>query len=295
MKNLPSRLCIVAHYDKDSKIDEYVKYYVEQLEKVCNKIILVSVSNLSDDEIKKIKSPITSVINRENVGYDFYSYKVGLESINCENYNEILICNDSVYGPLIDIELIFDKMKDSKADFWGITSSNSLNFHIQSYFIVFRKQIIMNEIFKQFWKNLKVLDNKEDIIKSCEVGLSQLLYKNNFKSDTYVKDLKLELKKSDNFKSLITKLLKSPLKIFKLFLRPKQYINALNRKDNNPSLSSIKKQIVENRPFLKVSMFTKDSDKNTNLNFVINKLKLHFNYNSNLITKHCLRILRIDK
>lgn len=292
MTNQINRLCIFAHYDKDNKIDDYIIYYIKELEKVCSKIILVSTSNITFKEIQKIESGITQVIKRENIGYDFYSYKIGLELINLKHYDEVLICNDSVYGPIVDIESVFYKMKDSNSNFWGITSSSSLNFHIQSYFILFKKDVITSNSFKLFWENLKILEKKEDIIKSYEVGLSQLLYKNGFKSDTYLKDLNLELKKSDNLNSLLKKLLKSPLKIFKLFINPKQYINALNRKNNNPSLSSVRKQIEGKRPFLKVSLFTKDFEKKTNLEFIKNKLQLYSKYNPQLIVKHLSRINR---
>ena len=41
------------------------------------------------------------IIPRENIGYDFSSWKIALESIDINNYDRFIFMNDTVCGPYI--------------------------------------------------------------------------------------------------------------------------------------------------------------------------------------------------
>ena len=61
--------------------------------------------------------------------------EVRLEFLKNKNVENLLLVNDSIIGPFIDIKKILDRMKSKKVDFWGITSAGiDSEFHIQSYF-----------------------------------------------------------------------------------------------------------------------------------------------------------------
>ena len=40
------------------------------------------------------------IIPRENIGYDFSSWKIALESIDINNYDRFIFMNDTVCGPI---------------------------------------------------------------------------------------------------------------------------------------------------------------------------------------------------
>jgi len=181
------RATILVHYDKDDQVDDYVYTYLKALRIVTTHLVFVSTAKLKYTQIEKLKLHCDEVIIRENIGYDFMSYKIGLESFDYSTYDEVLICNDSVYGPLYPMQKLFDTMHSQKCDFWGITDNTDMGYHIQSYFMLIKKPVLQSTVFLNFWKDVEILHNKDEIIKRYEVGFSQLLIKAGFiaKSSTY--------------------------------------------------------------------------------------------------------------
>jgi len=177
-----NRICVFAHYDRDNMVDQYVLRYLEGLRKVTQHIIFVSTSRLGAHDIKVLERVCGLVITRENVGYDFMSWQVGLESVtDIASYDELILCNDSVYGPLYPLDKIFDKMAKRACDFWGITADADKAFHLQSYFLVFRKNLMATDAFKSFWRSIIPEQSKKEIIEKYEIGLTDTLVKQGFK------------------------------------------------------------------------------------------------------------------
>ena len=180
-----NRACVFAHFDRDDLVDPYVLFYLEQLRPFCDHIVFVSTSKLSHVDLDRVTKIVNTALCKDNTGYDFMSWKVGLDSFDHSQFDEILLCNDSCYGPFESLCSIFDRMGQSEADFWGLTKSYQLAPHIQSYFFVFRASVVRSEVFKQFWQRFKILDQKIEIIKSYEVGLSGELVRAGFKMDQF--------------------------------------------------------------------------------------------------------------
>lgn len=180
-----NRLCIFAHYDRDNIVDDYVYFYLKNLKRMCKKIVFVTTSVLNENEKNGLTKYSDSIITRENRGYDFMSWRVGLESEILEGYDEILLCNDSVYGPLFPLEEAFGFMSTRDCDFWGMTESYQISYHLQSYFLVFRKTVILSPAFQKFWGDITIQESKSELIRFYEVGLSSVLLGAGFKADTY--------------------------------------------------------------------------------------------------------------
>lgn len=178
------RLAVFAGYDKDNIIDDYVVYYIKELKKIAD-IIYVSDCNMSDNELKKINNYCIHIINGRHEEYDFGSYKRGYlyakENNILQNYDYLILCNDSCYGPLFDLENIVNKMNDY--DFGGISISKDLKIanhnYITSFFIYINKNIFNKDFFNDFIYDIKKEEDKMDIIKKYEFGLSKLMLDNN--------------------------------------------------------------------------------------------------------------------
>ncbi|VAW45912.1 Alpha-L-Rha alpha-1,2-L-rhamnosyltransferase/alpha-L-Rha alpha-1,3-L-rhamnosyltransferase [hydrothermal vent metagenome] len=282
--------CIFAHYDNQNEVDEYVIFYLKSLKEIVQTLVFVSTSSISDSDVLQIEAIGVTVIIRENIGYDFYSYKVGLEALSWNEYSHIIICNDSVYGPIYPLENVFKQMQATECDFWGITSSESIGFHLQSYFLVFKKNVISAGVFKKFWEDLTIINNKFLVVKKYEVGLTKTLIANNYKSAAFVKNVKLEVSKSLRFIQLVVRLVKSPIKIFKFIKNPSRYLIAINKIKVNPSLESIKSLVVRSKsPFIKTVLF-KGLEAEQNLSIVKNVIPMVSSYDYLLIKHHIARI-----
>ena len=183
-----NRLCIFAHYDRHNIVDKYVLNYLQGLRSVARHILFVSTSRVTGPDAEALGRFCDSVILRENIGYDFMSWQTGLASINeIAAYDELIICNDSVYGPLYPLENVFGAMENRSSDFWGITSYGYKRFHLQSYFIVFRKRMIESRPFREFWRSITPEESKARIVEKYEIGLTDAFVKEGFRPDTYVR------------------------------------------------------------------------------------------------------------
>jgi rhamnosyltransferase len=283
------RAAIFANFDKDNKVDDYVVYYLQQLKTVCNKIVFVSTSDLPEDEIARIAGICNSIIKRSNDGHDFMSYKIGLQNLNTAEYDELIICNDSVYGPFFPLNEMFSAMERRNCSFWGVTESLDVAYHIQSYFMVFKKEVFESACFKKFWRDISVLNDKSDIIGEYEVGLSQTLLENKFKSNIYISFSPSYLdfiKMILNIK-FIFKYLRRHYKNLqnKIFINPSKKMKKLN-----PTLSFWEQTMKKHRmPFLKIGLL-RDNPYDINMKDFESTIKEFSDYNTAYIKRHLDRI-----
>ena len=180
------RLAIFAGYDKDNIIDDYVLYYLKELQKVCN-IIYVIDNDLPLKEIEKAKPYCMHIIAKRHGEYDFGSYKQGyiyaLDNNLLEKYDYLILCNDSVYGPFKLLEKIFNDMETRNTDVWGMylcghcTIYEDYPLHIQSFFVTMKKDVFISSWYKDFICSIHKEKEKMDIIKKYEIGMSELFTK----------------------------------------------------------------------------------------------------------------------
>jgi len=282
------KVSIFAHYDIDNCVDEYVFFYLKELKKINTDIVFVSTASLDEATLKELYMICDNVIVRENTGYDFMSYKVGLDSVDLCLYDEVILCNDSVYGPFYPFEDIFTKMQTKSCDFWGITSSHEISFHLQSYFLVFKKQVFLSEVFKGFWQNLKVLESKTEIIQRYEIGLSQQLISHGFRSDVYA------MYEASLMQKFIFKLKRVTLqKVIKKFfnLKPKQHNSIVKEfKSFNNTHVFWKELILKAKmPFIKIELL-RDNPIQVDIGDYESIIKHISNYDTFLIENHLKRI-----
>ena len=173
------RAVVFAHYDKYNSIQEYVLYYLKELRKVAD-------TNLPESEISKVQPLVKLVIATPHGEYDFGSYKRGFSHIP-DDTDELIFANDSCLGPLYSLDKVFDEMQDKQCDFWGMNSHCiDVDFHIQSFFMVFKKEVFRSDLFKNFISSIEKQKHKDDIILNYEVGLSQLLLKNGYRVAAFI-------------------------------------------------------------------------------------------------------------
>jgi lipopolysaccharide biosynthesis protein len=175
--NYDRPVCFFCSFDKDSVIRENVYYYLKRLVVAGFDIVFISSSDaISDVDLKKLSECCIKIISRENKGYDFYSWKTGLEKYSqYRAHTGLLLANDSVLGPLFSIKDIIARLENHEADVVGMTDCFLFHPHLQSYFLYCKKSVIVSEEFIGFFKRIDVLEFKMAIIRRYEVGFSRLL------------------------------------------------------------------------------------------------------------------------
>ena len=190
---------IFAHYHTNGLIREDIRNFLYESKKHFKKIILVS-TKVNQKELKKLSKNI-KIIKRKNIGYDFYSYKIGLEYIkkisknNFEN-KKLYFLNSSIL--FIDPKKIIksiNKINVKQDEFWGLSRSLELTDHIQSYLFFFSAKIFKNKNIHNWWKKIKPLNTHYKVILKYELGLSKLMIKNDIQlKSIYKKNINLKTK-----------------------------------------------------------------------------------------------------
>lgn len=167
---------VVAHFNALYKFDENFKLFLSCLEVEFDKVVVVSTSRLIQEDV--LGFPEIIFIGRPNVGYDFYSYKVGYEHV-LKNYEagNILFTNSSFYvlNPKIFQQTLKFAIKSVQSfDVVGLTSSKQISWHLQSYFIFINSWLLKHHAIHNFFKDVQPLNSKFELILQYELGLSKL-------------------------------------------------------------------------------------------------------------------------
>ena len=211
-----NRIAIFIFYDKQGIVDDYVPYFLEKLKPFVNNLIVVVNGELTPVGGKKLKSITKNVFVRENIGYEPGAIKDVLFKFygmpKMLKYDELLICNDTFYGPFFDLKELFAKMDKEECGFWGITEQAAKKGfypkHIQSYFYNIKKELLHSKHFKNFFENLSLPRNLNQAIKNYEIAMSQFFLKTGFSYASYVNtEIFIEEDASKNFNySVVTPL-----------------------------------------------------------------------------------------
>ena len=294
------RLAIFAHYDRDDLLDDYVLYYLAALKHVVKNIVFVSASSLPDASVNRLKTICDTVVLRENVGYDFGSWQAGLHAVReMSTYDEVIICNDSVYGPLFPLVELFGKMEAIDCDFWGVTESRDIPYHLQSYFLAFRRPVIASPFFTNFWQSVKSEEDKGTVIRKYEVGLTQTLLEAGFRSAVYAgykpsdRDT-LKRRIINIFKRRIISILKgNPLRMVNPFRMVAKWAVSgvsFDKKKLNVTLFFTREVVAECRtPFIKISLLRHRPMK-IELRGFESFLQEHTDFPMELIRRHLKRV-----
>jgi lipopolysaccharide biosynthesis protein len=95
-----------------------------------------------------------------------------ISKIDTSQYKQIALVNDSCVLFKKPTQF-FHWLSLSSADVCGITDSNAVHYHLQSYFLVFNHKAIPDMV--AYFNKHKLLKDVKEVIEIYEVGLSKLL------------------------------------------------------------------------------------------------------------------------
>ncbi|MDE5699946.1 MAG: rhamnan synthesis F family protein [Lachnospiraceae bacterium] len=206
------RLCIYVTYDPENMIDDYIGYTLQEMRKTVDSLIVVCNYKCIVSGRENIQPYANKIFCRENAGFDAGAYQdvffryLGWDGV-C-GYDEILLVNDSFYGPLYSFEKLFRRMEEVNADYWGMTrcpegelaDGSTYKPHIQSYFLALRKNVLINKEFQEYWENMEYPISFMQTVITFEIGVNKLLQQLGFVGSA-VMDLcpvQWNLKKNEN-------------------------------------------------------------------------------------------------
>ncbi len=175
-------LCLFAHYDQHDRVADYTIHYVRELGAAGFDVIFATAAKLSASELAKIAPYVVDTIVRDNIGHDLGSWMEAYRRHPADPRRLLLLCNDSVYGPLWDFKTTLAKLVSIEADFYGMVTSNEHVPHIQSWFLLFTPRAHQSQAFKRFMASLRHIRTKSDVIDKFELQLTRTLESNGLTS-----------------------------------------------------------------------------------------------------------------
>lgn len=181
------RLVVFAHYSRVGTLQRHVQQHLEALRPLATHLVFVSTSSLNHDDRTYLRQRVDAVLEVPNEGYDFAMWASVLLSESLDSYDEVLLTNSSVIGPVRNtLQSCFAKMAGDPCDFWGITESHQHDRHLQSYFLLFRSSVLHSKKFLEFWRTVLPFRNKWQVIRSYEIGLTQYFTEQGFRAGAVV-------------------------------------------------------------------------------------------------------------
>ena len=181
-------LIVMAHFDPSNRLRPDLLKLLESYAQFGD-VVLVSASpglRWHWNTLRKLKRCCRAILIRRNEGYDFGSWMAALHWLkrDIDNIDQLILTNDSFWGPITPLDDLFQRLKASSADVIGLTDDQMYAPHLQSAFLAFQKPVIQSDAFQSFWNQLELWPRKRDLIKKYEVGLPVCLQKDGFKTES---------------------------------------------------------------------------------------------------------------
>lgn len=192
------RLGIFIFYDKQGIVGKYVEYLLTQIKDNVDDLFIVSNCILTNASKEIFLTYTNNIIERENCGFDGGAYRdvlcnvIGLN--NCKKWDELLLINDTFYGPFCPLSTIFKKMETSPCDFWGLSihgdnkgnTQRNISRHLQSYFLVIRSELLKSSYFSEFWLRMKKINSFRAAVDNFEIEFTQFFFKCGFSYEAFI-------------------------------------------------------------------------------------------------------------
>jgi rhamnosyltransferase len=180
---LTERALVLAHYHSRGVMRSDTLGLVTAALDRCSRVILVS-TRLETAERARLP-PGVEVHVRDNIGYDFYSYRHGIQQLLQDEVpppDEICLMNSSFLcvepGRFLDRLL---RNGPSPADCFGLVRSREIADHIQSYVVVLGRRVLLDPMVRSWWTNMAPINERNRVILQYEIGLSQLLLRRGYR------------------------------------------------------------------------------------------------------------------
>ena len=309
LSNNPRRLVIYFFYDKRGIVDRYVPYFLKDLKENAEEIMIVSNGEIEPDGRKQLEQ-YGKIFVRENKGFDVWAYKEALEQYGwerLEQYDEVIMMNSTIMGPVFPLKETFDKMDTKDLDFWGLTEYYEQNVdpsgccmygyipdHIQSHFIACRRSLVQSEEFHKYWDEMQMIHTYWEAVGKHEMIFTKYFRDLGFKSAVSVETEQLRSYSGYPLMMCPTKLMKEQrCPIFKrrmFFHDPKDFMSQTAGEAVEELYHYLETQTEYDEDFIWETILRNynqaDIVKNMNLHYILSEYDADIKKTQKALTNH---------
>lgn len=196
------RLLIYFFYDKEGKVDRYVEKMLDGICGHTDDCMIICNGMLSPEGRKTFQKYTDQIMVRQNKGFGAGAYQKAFEVIGweqVETYDEVIMMDDTLMGPIYPFQEMFDVMDKKDVDFWGLTlyheyekdawgkiDLDSISVRLQSHFIAARKSLVKSREFQEYWNKMPICDDYEDMEAEFENVFTKHFSDCGFRWDVYI-------------------------------------------------------------------------------------------------------------
>jgi Rhamnan synthesis protein F len=146
-------------------------------------VLLVSNTQLTEADVKKLAPQCWKIAERPNFGYDFGGYRDGLRLLEETKVlpETLVILNDSIWWPIFPDDTVLQRMETANADVVGTIMhykpgrrkvGKPRPAFLESYFFWFNRKALSTRAFADFWGNYRISSIKYNAVHRGERRLT---------------------------------------------------------------------------------------------------------------------------
>jgi rhamnosyltransferase len=171
------KVAVVAHYDTEGIWDENFLLMLAVIARMVERVVLVTTTIEMPDLPENLAQ--IELVRRPNIGYDFYSYRVGLGQVLRDGEIEgvfvlnssLLLLHSARFGELL--RTMADENRISAVR--GVTASSQIAWHLQSYLLYFDLRKLPVQWLQDFFSKVQPVNTKFEVVIAYEIGLSKAI------------------------------------------------------------------------------------------------------------------------
>jgi len=179
-----NNICLFASYFEGNKLPRYIRVYLKELKKHISKVVLMcSGDSLDQESVSFLEENSINVQYEKNEGFDFGAWYKAFQKIDTNEFDHVFLVNDScVLFRSLDPFMAWAS-KDN-ADVKGMTYSEAITPHVQSYFMILNKKAIA--LAASYFKEHRLKTDISEVITTYELGLNRYFTDNGLKLASFV-------------------------------------------------------------------------------------------------------------
>jgi len=188
------RAVIYVVFDRRGMVEEYVEYALREMRGDADHILAVVNGALTEEGRARLEAVTDDILVRPNEGFDIWGHKAGLDHLGerLADFDEIVLTNDTWFGPVRPYGPVFERMGGQPLDFWGMTDNVRMKDpstgtgrvpdHLQSFWIAVRRNMFLSDAWRDYWRDLPPMAGYFDAVLNHEVTFTQRFTEAGFTS-----------------------------------------------------------------------------------------------------------------
>ena len=168
----PVTAFVVAHYHTSGRVSGDLRALIRELAALSARVVFVS-TGLSEEAAEGLR-PHAQVIIRDNFGYDFWSYRVGIEALgDLSGIDRLVVFNSSFVTLSVKALTMPFLGPVGEPCLRAISGCDFGRPHLQSYWVAFEtRELLRSTLFERWWSRMTPLSDRLAVIRRYEMGMS---------------------------------------------------------------------------------------------------------------------------